>query len=479
MISASTPSTQVFDLNATMPILWGIMGWGLFALFVVLFILQRVKAAKSETAAQTLKVSLAEQAARLDEFDALRDELELRREENADLEKQQVALKVELEGRERALAESKQRLETDFQVIASRLLDDANKKYIERADERFQKHEQAAKATYDSRQKEVDGLIKPMKETLLRYEEGLREMRDQQKKAQGQLTGQIEALAKSTIDVQAEAAKLTTALKTGSKTRGRWGEEQLRNVVEMTGLSPYCDFSEQFSVSDGESRKLPDMVVRLPGDRVIAVDSKVSLSAYLDASEQIDDAARGLYLKKHAEEIWTHVRSLSSKNYAEALRKSNSLDFVVMFIPGENFFAAAMEEKPSLFQDAFEKGVLMATPITLIAILKSIAYGWRQEKASENAHKVANLAQDLYKSMRTMGTNLAGLGRSIEKSVKDYNKTIGTIEGSVMPKARKFSDLEMPGTEEALPLLEPAEADIREVREGRDLIIEVEKKELL
>ncbi len=460
-----------------MPLTWALIGWGCAVLAGWSFLFLRRRYRKLQQTLQAAEVEAARTSIRLDEFDAVQDELSFEREKNADLEKSQVELNTQLQERERAFTELRARFENDFQAIASRMLGSVHETFLERANETFEKHEAKAKAHYDTRQKAVDDLVKPIAETLTRYEAGLREMRDHQKKAQGALSGQIEVLAKSAGQVQSEAAKLATALRSGPKTRGRWGEEQLRNVVEMAGLSSYCDFSEQHSVQDGDKLKLPDMVVRLPGERVIAVDSKVSLNAYLDAVEQTEDALRQASFVKHGEEIWNHVRGLASKDYAGALRKSNSLDFVVMFIPGENFFAAALEARPSLFQDAFDRGVLMATPTTLIAILKSIAYGWRQEKASENAHKVADLAGDLYKSMRLMGGNLTSLGKSLEQTVKNYNKTLGNIEGSVLPKARKFAEFEMPGTEENLTVLEPIETDVREIRPGRDLLLEEQERE--
>ncbi|MCI5043643.1 MAG: DNA recombination protein RmuC [Aquisalinus sp.] len=458
--------------GAVMPLSWALLGWVLAITLGIAFLIIRGRFAKLTAEQVKVRVEQARLTSKLEEFDAAQDALSFERDKSTALEKKQVELTTQLQERERHLNEMRHRFENDFQAIASRLLGSAHETFLERANETFEKHNAAARNSFENRQKAVDDLIKPMRETLVRYEAGLREMRDTQKKAQGALSGQIEILAKSASDVQTEAAKLASALKSGSRTRGRWGEEQLRNVVEMTGLSAYCDFTEQKSVHDGEKLKMPDMVVRLPGERVIAVDSKVSLNAYLDAAAETDDAARQVHLLKHAEEMRTHVRSLSSKDYAGALRKSNSLDFVVMFIPGENFFAAALEARPELFQEAFDKGVLMATPTTLIAILKSIAYGWRQEKASENAHKVAGLAQELYGSMRLMGNNLAAIGKSLDTTVKNYNKTLGNIEGSVMPKARRFAEYEMPGTEEDLKLLEPLETDVRELRQDRDLLFD-------
>lgn len=454
-----------------MPLVWALIGWSLACLFAIgFFVIQRQRR-KADTRLNKARIDLAGLAAKMEEHDAVQDALAFEKEKSAKLEQSSAVLETRLQEREKALADLQARLENDFQAIASKMLNTTHQTFLERANETFLKHEAKQKADAQLQQKAVNDLLTPVKETLVRYEEGLREMRNNQQKAQGLLTGQIETLAKSSAQIQAEAAKLSTALKSGSRTRGRWGEEQLRNVVEMTGMSQYADFTEQHSVRDEKDQlKKPDMVINLPGDRKIAIDSKVSLSAYLDAVETTEEAQRTVLLAKHSEEMWTHVQQLSRKDYASALKKDNALDFVVMFIPGENFFAAAMEARPNLFQEAFDRGVLMATPTTLIAILKSIAYGWRQEKASHNAHKVAELASDLYQSMRRMGDGMEGVGKSLEATVKKFNKLVGNMEGSVMPKARKFAEFEMPGTEQALEQLEPVETDIREIRADRDLI---------
>ncbi|MEM9170210.1 MAG: DNA recombination protein RmuC, partial [Pseudomonadota bacterium] len=223
------------------------------------------------------------------------------------------------------------------------------------------------------------------------------------------------------------------------------------------------------ALDDGERRRQPDMVVQLPGARVIAVDAKVSLTAYLDALEAEDEATRVACLERHANDLRTHVKALAAREYADHLR--DSLDFVVMFVPGENYFAAAMETRPDLFQEAFDKKVLIATPTTLVAILKSAAYGWRQEKAAENAVAVAAMAKDIYDSLRKMGDHLAGLGKAIDMSVRKYNDLLGGVETRVLPRARKFADYELPGVDGALETPGLIENAVREPRAGRDLVL--------
>ncbi|MBI1391126.1 MAG: DNA recombination protein RmuC [Alphaproteobacteria bacterium] len=365
------------------------------------------------------------------------------------------ALEAHLEERERALEEMRARLDGEFRAAASRALDAAQTSFLERANEAFSRHREVEAAEATSRRASFDAAIAPMTETLKRYEKGLADLREEQARARGELTGRIEDLARSANAVQAEARKLSTALRAGPRTRGRWGEEQLKNVVETAGMTAHVDFVEQASLSDGEARKTPDMVVNLPGGRVIAVDAKVSLAAYLDATETDDAAVRDALIAQHADDLWTHVKTLASRDYAAALR--DSLDVVVMFVPGENYFAAAAEARPRLFQDAFDRKILLATPTTLVAILKAAAFNWRQEGAVRHAHEVAALAKDLYESVQTMSGRLADLGQAMERAVGKYNATVAGFERRVLPRARKFAEYELPGVGADIPRLKPIE----------------------
>ena len=406
------------------------------------------------------KIAEAEKvAAELADERALRQRLETERAADA----------VRLAERERALEELKVRMETEFSAATAKLLEGAHKSFLERAGETFERYRETASSEGEKRRKALDDLLKPVSETLVRYEKGLSELRAEQQKSRGELAGQIGELSKSTQHVRLEAQKLATALRAGPKTRGRWGEEQLRNVVEIAGMTAYVDFVEQATHHDGDQRKQPDMVVRLPGARVIAVDSKVSLGAYLDAVEAETDEQRAAYLARHAEDLWKHVQSLSKKEYAASLR--DALDYVVMFVPGENFFSAALEARPQLYQDAFDRKILIASPTILIALLKSAALNWRQEKMTEHAHAVAGMAKDLYDSLRKMGENIAGLGKALNAAVGKYNATIGGLEQRVMPRARKFADYEIPGVEDEIAPLAPLESAPREPRADKDLLL--------
>ncbi len=415
------------------------------------------------------RITLAGVQARADEADEVKAALAEERTLRQRLDAEAAASEAKLAERERAMAELKSRMEQEFKATTAELLDGAHKAFLQRAGESFERHRESAKTEGEHRRKALDDLLRPVSETLTRYEKGLADMRAEQQKSRGELQGQIGALAQSTHDVRREAQKLATALRAGPKTRGRWGEEQLRNVVEIAGMIAYVDFTEQASHDDGDKRKIPDMVVSLPGGRVIAVDSKVSLGAYLDAVEAETDDIRAACLGRHADDLWAHVKALSAKDYAASLR--DSLDYVVMFVPGENYFSAALEARPQLYQDAFDRKILIASPTILIALLKSAALNWRQEKITENAQAVAAMAKDLYDSLRVMGGHLGGLGKALEGAVKKYNSTIGGLEQRVMPRARKFAEYELPGVEADIEILQVVESAPRELRGDSDLFL--------
>ncbi|MHA7871277.1 MAG: DNA recombination protein RmuC [Hyphococcus sp.] len=424
------------------------------------------RAARLRAELEKSRVSLAAAEARLAEAEPLRDALETERARRQALEAQAAADEARLAERERALAELKERMDAEFKAATGELLKGAHEAFLQRANETFERHRESAVADSEKRRKALDDLLKPVSETLTRYQKGLDELRKEQTESRGALSNQIRELATSTHDVRLEAQKLATALRAGPKTRGRWGEEQLRNVVEIAGMTAYVDFVEQASHDDGERRKQPDMVVRLPGGRVVAVDSKVSLGAYLDAVEAETDEQRNTHLARHADDLWGHVKTLAMKDYAASLR--DALDYVVMFVPGENYFAAAMEARPQLYQDAFDRKILIATPTILIAMLKTAALNWRQEKMTEHAQTVAAMAKDLYDSLRVMSGNLSGLGKSLGSALKNYNATIGGFESRVLSRARRFADYELPGIENAIEPMAPLEGAPRLLRNEQD-----------
>jgi DNA recombination protein RmuC len=284
----------------------------------------------------------------------------------------------------------------------------------------------------------------------------------------GVLSAELKGVVEAQNAVRTETSKLVNALRAAPKTRGRWGELTLRNVLELSGLSPYCDFSAEESFARDGSVSRPDVVIRLPGERCIVVDAKTSLSAYLDAVDAIDDVERDRHLARHAAQIRTHFKQLASKTYWDGLTVTP--DFVVMFVPGDNFYAAAVERDPALFEDAAAQRVIIVTPATLIALAKAVAFGWRQEKVAEKAQHVHALGRELYRRMITMTSHIERCGDALGKSVKHFNQFIGSLEQSVMPQVRRFNELEVEGTATEVSVLEPIELEPRQLRSDRDFI---------
>ena len=438
------------------PAFWLLVAVALLAMLAILYAFREQRRGVGLRAElEAARIALAAAETRAGEIGPLREDLKSVEADRSRLEAEIAAAEARLGERERALAELRTRMDADFRSATAKLLDEAHRAFLERASQSFETHRVAAAAEATEKRKALDELIRPMSETLTRYEEGLKELRAEQQRARGELIGRMGDLAKSANDVRMEAQKLSSALRAGSKVRGRWGEEQLRNVVETAGMAAYVDFVEQAAHNDGERRLLPDMVVNLPGGRKIAIDSKVSINAYLDAVEATDDNERARHLARHADDTWAHVKTLSARDYAASLR--DSLDVVVMFVPGENYFAAASEARPQLFQEAFERRVLIATPTTLVAMLKAASFNWRQEKAAESARMVAKMAKDLHDSLRVMAGHLADLGRSLNKSVDKFNDVVGGFERRVLPRARRFAEYELPGIDAEIDELEVIE----------------------
>lgn len=353
--------------------------------------------------------------------------------ELATLRQENVRLASDLAAAKAQRAERSESEEARFADIAAKALQATQQSFMALANETFEKHQQAAQGG-------VKEVLAPAQEQLAKLAssvEALDKARLQDKSAMNEQVRQIVDAVGSTNKT---TQNLLTALRASPKMRGRWGEQTLRNVLELSGLALNVDFVEQFSTTDGEGSRLrPDVVINLPGGRCIVVDSKVALSGYLDAMEATDDAGREACLKKHAQELRNHVKNLASKDYWKHVPAT--ADFVVLFVPGENFLAAAAERDPALFDDAFASKVIITTPSTMVALAKSVAYGWRQEQSAKNAQEIADLGRDLFRRMAVMVDHMGKVGDSIGKSVKSYNEMIGSVESRVLPQARKFKEL--------------------------------------
>lgn len=349
------------------------------------------------------------------------------------LREENTRLTAELAATQAQKAERSESEEARFADIAAKALQQTQASFMALANETFEKHRTAAAGG-------VKEVLAPAQEALGKLAlsvEALEKARLQDKSAIGE---QVKQIVDAVGTTNKTTTQLLSALRASPKMRGRWGEQTLRNVLELSGLSAHVDFKEQFSTTDGEGARLrPDVVINLPGGRCIVVDSKVALSGYLDAVEATDDATRELHLKKHVAELKSHVKNLASKEYQKHV--PDTAEFVVLFVPGENFLAAAAERDPNLFDDAFSQKVILTTPTTMVALAKSIAYGWRQEDSAKNTQQIAELGREMHGRMAIMVDKMAKVGDSIEKSVKSYNELVGSVESRVLPQARKFKEL--------------------------------------
>lgn len=363
----------------------------------------------------------------------IRAERDRLRTELTDTRKQNLELATELAAAKAQKNERSESEEARFVEIATKALQASQASFMVLANETFEKHKQAAQGG-------VKEVLTPAQEALAKLAtsvEALEKARLQDKSA---INEQVKQIVDAVGTTNKTTTQLLSALRASPKMRGRWGEQTLRNVLELSGLSAHVDFKEQYSTTDGEGARLrPDVVINLPGGRCIVVDSKVALSGYLDAVEATDDATRELHLKKHVAELKSHVKNLASKEYQKHV--PDTAEFVVLFVPGENFLAAAAERDPNLFDDAFSQKVILTTPTTMVALAKSIAYGWRQEDSAKNTQKIAELGREMHSRMAIMVDKMAKVGDSIEKSVKSYNELVGSVESRVLPQARKFKEL--------------------------------------
>ncbi len=335
--------------------------------------------------------------------------------------------------REAAMREAAQNLERTFETLANRALSQSNQAFLAQAKETFEAQQKLAAGGVKEVVAPVEAQFKLLSETIAKMELA----RTSDKSA---LTEQMRQIGAAMSQTQAVTGKLANALRAGPKTRGRWGEETLKNVLELSGLSARIDFHAEHSANDGEGGKVrPDVVINLPGGRCIVVDSKVALSGYLDALDATDDAAREILLKKHAQELRNHMKLLSGKEYWRHLPAT--ADFVIMFVPGDNFIAAAFEQDPTLYQDAFVSKIVIIGPSNLFALAKTIAYGWRQEETTKNAEEIAALGRELYTRLATLSEKIGGVGSALDKSLKSYNELVATFDSRFVPQARKFKEL--------------------------------------
>ncbi len=354
------------------------------------------------------------------------------------------------------------RLATAFSDLANQSLKSNSENFLRLAEQNLAAHQEKAKRELGDREQAIENLVKPIRESLQQSQQQITELEKARSEAYGSIKSQLEIMHSSQQSLAQETQNLVNALRR-PEVRGRWGEITLRRLVELAGMVEHCDFQEQVHTVDDDKIIRPDMIVRMPDQRELVVDVKTPLDAYLEAVEAKDDAQRKLALERHARNVREHIRKLAGKAYWDQFSKSP--EFVILFIPGDQFLSAALGEDPDLIETALSQQIILATPTSFVALLKAVAYGWRQLTLAENAEEIRHLAKDLYSRLTAFAGHMNRVGKQLASSVEHYNRAVGSLERKVLPGARKFVELGIRPKKEIEPL-EPLEALPRKMDES-------------
>ena len=414
--------------------------------YVVAALSERARTAAAQSRADAASERRAELEAEVERLAAARTELERK---VAGTEADVRNAREQLEAHKAFIEASRKQLEDAFKALASDALEGSSRQFLKLAEQRWQTTREEAAGDLEKRKAAIEGLLKPLEQTLKNLDEKTGSIEKERRGAYDALKEHLTLLHGATSSLQDKTATLASALR-GTQVRGRWGEIALRNIAELAGMSEHCDFVEQATVGDG---KRPDMVVKLPEGRLIAIDSKVPLAGYLKAVEAVDDAGRDAGLREHVQAVRAHIRTLAARDYAADLE--GDVDLVVLFLPGDAFLAAAFGKDPDLQVEALRSRVLVATPTTLVALLRTVAIYHQQRALADNAREIADTARELYDRAAKIGEDLGRAGRGLTTAVKAFNDAVGSYERRFLPMGQKLEDLKV--TEQSRRRLEVPE----------------------